>query len=135
MRPLAFGVPCGRVHGLCPPSPSAIRASCAVLRGTCRDDAQDQCDSEGGYRQDEPEDEKGIAPEDQAIRNEDVSLVRAAIGELDETDNTLVTLRDIEGLSYEEISEVLDMKLGSVKSHLHRARCRLKEMLKDRVAG
>ena len=81
----------------------------------------------------EPEDVKGVAPEDEAIRSEDVQMVRDAIAQLEESDNVLIVLRDIEGLSYDEIAEILEMKLGSVKSHLHRAGKRLKEKLEGVV--
>ncbi len=39
-------------------------------------------------------------------------------------------LRDLEGLSYGEISEILEMPLGSVKGRLHRARAELIELLR-----
>jgi len=42
----------------------------------------------------------------------------------------LVVLRDLEGLSYGEISEILEMPLGSVKGRLHRARGELIELLR-----
>ena len=41
----------------------------------------------------------------------------------------VVRLRDIEGYSYEEISEMLDIEIGTVKSRLNRARLNLKQML------
>jgi RNA polymerase sigma-70 factor (ECF subfamily) len=41
----------------------------------------------------------------------------------------VVVLRDIEGLSYEEIAQVLELELGTVRSRLHRARADLKEKL------
>ena len=43
---------------------------------------------------------------------------------------SLLVLRDLEGLSYDEISEVLEMPLGSVKGRLHRARGELIELLR-----
>jgi RNA polymerase sigma-70 factor, ECF subfamily len=44
---------------------------------------------------------------------------------------SLVVLRDLEGLSYGEISEVLEMPIGSVKGRLHRARAELIELLRN----
>jgi len=44
---------------------------------------------------------------------------------------SLLVLRDLEGLSYGEIAEVLDMPLGSVKGRLHRARSELIELLRN----
>ena len=38
-------------------------------------------------------------------------------------------LREMDGLSYEEISEILDTPVGTVRSRLHRARTQLKEEL------
>ena len=40
-----------------------------------------------------------------------------------------MVLRDIEGLSYEEIAQALGLELGTVRSRLHRARMDLKEKL------
>lgn len=47
------------------------------------------------------------------------------------TYRALVVLRDLEGLSYEEIADVLDMPLGSVKGRLHRPRAKLIELLRN----
>jgi RNA polymerase sigma-70 factor (ECF subfamily) len=57
------------------------------------------------------------------------ALVRRAIDELDEDQRVLVVLRDIEGLSYEEIMEVTELAEGTVKSRLHRAREKLAGIL------
>jgi RNA polymerase sigma-70 factor (ECF subfamily) len=40
-------------------------------------------------------------------------------------------LRDIDDLSYEEIADILDKPVGTVKSRLHYARKRLKELLEE----
>jgi RNA polymerase sigma-70 factor (ECF subfamily) len=58
-------------------------------------------------------------------------LIQKAIARLDEAQRSLVVLRDIEGLSYEEIAEVTDLPMGTVKSRIHRARERLAELVAD----
>ncbi len=52
------------------------------------------------------------------------------LGAMHPTYRSLVVLRDLEGLRYEEIAEVLEMPLGSVKGRLHRARGELIELLR-----
>jgi RNA polymerase sigma-70 factor (ECF subfamily) len=52
-----------------------------------------------------------------------------AIAELPDDRRIVVVLRDLEGLSYEEIGEALDLPAGTVRSRLHRARLDLKEKL------
>lgn len=52
-----------------------------------------------------------------------------AIRQLDEPQRAVIVLRDIEGMSYARIAEVLDVELGTVRSRLSRARNRLREIL------
>jgi len=52
-----------------------------------------------------------------------------AVEKLPSEDRLLVKLRDIDGLSYEEISQVLGKPIGSVKSGLHYARKKLRQMI------
>lgn len=58
-----------------------------------------------------------------------IELVHLAIAQLDEEQRALVVLRDVEGLSYEEIVEVTGVPEGTVKSRLHRAREKLAGIL------
>ncbi|MGH7324780.1 MAG: RNA polymerase sigma factor [Candidatus Rokuibacteriota bacterium] len=67
-------------------------------------------------------------------RREVVVALHRAIAELPEERRIVVVLRDLEGLSYEEIAEVLDVTLGTVRSRLHRARLELKEKLEKVLA-
>lgn len=57
-------------------------------------------------------------------------LIREVIDSLEDGFREVVILRDIEGLSYDEITEILNIDLGTVKSRLHRARMTLKDKLK-----
>lgn len=69
------------------------------------------------------------APPELAQARETGELVTAAIAGLpDEARETLV-LRDVEGLRYEEIAEVLGIPVGTVRSRLNRARTLLRERL------
>ena len=55
--------------------------------------------------------------------------IEQAIGKLRPEYRTAVLLRHVEGYAYEEISEIMDLPLGTVKTYLHRARGELKETL------
>lgn len=62
-------------------------------------------------------------------RAEQQAQVAAALGALDETFRIVVVLKDIEGLDYHEIAQVLSVPVGTVKSRIHRGRMQLKELL------
>lgn len=62
-------------------------------------------------------------------RHERSAAVREAIAALPEDRRIVVVLRDIDGLSYEEIAAVLGLELGTVRSRLHRARLDLRDKL------
>ncbi len=57
------------------------------------------------------------------------AALHRAIAELPDERRVVVVLRDLEGLSYEEIAEALDLPTGTVRSRLHRARLDLKDKL------
>jgi RNA polymerase sigma-70 factor (ECF subfamily) len=71
----------------------------------------------------------GPRPDAALERRELETALGRAIAELPEDRRIVVVLRDIEGLSYEEIAQVLELELGTVRSRLHRARAELKEKL------
>ena len=48
---------------------------------------------------------------------------------------TAIVLREMEGLSYEEIAELVDCPVGTVRSRIHRARSELREKLTRAMAG
>jgi len=57
------------------------------------------------------------------------SAIEQAIGELRPEYRSCIILRHIEGRSYEEIAQTLDLPLGTVKTYIHRARAELMEIL------
>ena len=72
----------------------------------------------------------GETPESVLAGREIAQAVNAAVEALSEDLRQAVTLREIEGLSYEEIAQVMNCPIGTVRSRLHRARNLLKETLK-----
>ena len=67
----------------------------------------------------------------QEIQTEIVSkIIREAVDHLSEKFKTVITLRDIQQLSYEDISEIIDVPIGTVKSRINRARLQLQVELK-----
>jgi RNA polymerase sigma-70 factor (ECF subfamily) len=66
-----------------------------------------------------------------AARGELAGRIREALNELTPEHRAVILLREVEGLSYDEISEVLNCPRGTVMSRLHYARNRLREILKD----
>ena len=86
--------------------------------------------------------EMGIEDKDFDIRYEDdtdleinteynESEINKAIQSLDVTFRTAFILRDIQELSYEEISKITEVPLGTIKSRINRARIQLQSKLKD----
>lgn len=69
-------------------------------------------------------------PESALLEKEGLLEIEQAINSLNEVNKTLIFLRDIKGLSYNEISEIMQLNIGTVKSRLNRARNLLKNMIK-----
>jgi len=61
-------------------------------------------------------------PENNLFRDELGTLIHKAISDLPEDLRTAVTLREFEGLSYDEIAEIMDCPVGTVRSRIFRAR-------------
>lgn len=68
-------------------------------------------------------------PAQRALENEKQARVRAALRELPPQWRAVIELRHFQDLSYDEIADALDMPLSDVKSHLFRARQKLKQLL------
>jgi len=68
-------------------------------------------------------------PEDRIIKEDSLRIIKEEINKLPNDFREILTLRDIEGLSYNEISDILGINLSNVKVRIHRGR----EYLKNRL--
>jgi RNA polymerase sigma-70 factor (ECF subfamily) len=79
--------------------------------------------------------DRGLSPFDLAATRETQSEVRLALAKVAPVFRTAVILRDLEGMSYEEVSEVLDVSVGTVKSRILRGRRELRKILEPAFAA
>src|ERR1700682_6435409 len=75
----------------------------------------------------------GRSPYQTALDQETHALIESALNKVSPNYRAAVVLREVEGLSYEEISEVLEVSLGTVKSRILRGRESLRKHLVDRL--
>jgi RNA polymerase sigma-70 factor (ECF subfamily) len=77
-----------------------------------------------------PPDKKTL-PDDELVESEQSQTIARAIATLPEKYRAPIVLRDIEGRSYEEIAQILELGLGTTKSRISRARGLLREKLES----
>ncbi len=70
-------------------------------------------------------------PLEEIIFNENAQILKDAINSLSDENKSIIILRDVEGLSYDEIASALDLTLGTVKSRISRARKKLQTIYLD----
>ncbi|MCS6978320.1 MAG: sigma-70 family RNA polymerase sigma factor [Gemmatales bacterium] len=68
-------------------------------------------------------------------RDEDVARVRQALMRVSEEHRMVLVLKDFEGMKYEEIAQVLEVPIGTIRSRLHRARLELRSVLERQEAS
>ncbi|MFN7699320.1 MAG: RNA polymerase sigma factor [Deltaproteobacteria bacterium] len=96
---------------------------------------------EGRGRDSEPGDDTIVSrlldenPRKAVIRRELLERVQAALAELPEYHRQVILLREIEGMSYEEMAEALEVPKGTIMSRLFHARKKMQEALKGYVDG
>ena len=73
--------------------------------------------------------DNGPSPEQWTITKDLAALVQDCLSQMPPDARQILILRDVQGFSYEELSEMLSLNLGTVKSRLHRARTALQERL------
>jgi RNA polymerase sigma-70 factor, ECF subfamily len=88
---------------------------------------------EGSMEWDLPDTHAG--PQEVLASQEFHEKLHRAIADLPEVFRTTIILRELEGLSYEEIAESLQVSVGTVKSRIARARHRLQEELQPYIGG
>lgn len=87
----------------------------------------DECRDAERY---EPADERPSAdPTSQAMSADRCRMVQQALAELHEDYRTVLILKELEGLPYESIAEIVGCPVGTVRSRIHRARMELKARL------
>lgn len=74
-----------------------------------------------------------MSPDKSILSDERASIIETAIDELPENYKTAIILRHSEEKSYEEISKILNIPLGTVKARIFRAREMLKKKLKGKI--
>ena len=82
----------------------------------------------------EPAD-RGDLPGDRLVRKESLSQIQKALAALAPDQRAVLLLRTVDGLNYQEISQVLDLNVGTVRSRLHRARMQLRDLLQNADAA
>jgi RNA polymerase sigma-70 factor (ECF subfamily) len=90
-------------------------------------------ESEGGKSLSDAVPDRGRSPYDYALDGEKRVLIEDALARINPIFSTAVALRDIEDLSYEEIAEILNVSLGTVKSRITRGREAMRRQLEGRL--
>ena len=103
----------------------------AFAIATCRNRALDVMKRAGRNTEklDEMAHFSSQTPQEQLEANEQISLVNRLMDDLPEVQRTIMLLRDIEGKTYQEIAQTLDISETQVKVYLHRARTKIKERI------
>jgi RNA polymerase sigma-70 factor (ECF subfamily) len=77
--------------------------------------------------------DSGPTPEHWALTKDLATHVQECLGKMPPQARQILILRDIQGFSYEELSDMLSLNPGTVKSRLHRARVTLQAYLAERI--
>jgi RNA polymerase sigma-70 factor, ECF subfamily len=78
---------------------------------------------------------KEASPDELAERNENVRQLRVALSQIAPEHRAVLVMRDIDGMDYQQIADVLGLPLNTLKSRLFRARAELRERLVNQGAS
>ena len=102
---------------------------CTVTANTCLDSLRKKRVVTAPMPEDDISSGVVDSAEETAVANAHIQEVLAALGKLPEDHRMALVLREMQGLSYEELAEVLSINIGTVKSRISRARAGLKKLL------
>lgn len=78
--------------------------------------------------------DRGEGPGHRMEQQENIRQVHTALEKLSEEHRDVLVLRELEGMDYDRIADVLELPVGTVRSRLHRARSHLKDCLEAMIA-
>lgn len=87
------------------------------------------CTEQNRMLRDQSQRDPSERPDDSLLREERVAQIRQALNSLSSEHRTILVLREMENCDYDEISTLLNVPIGTVRSRLHRARLELRERL------
>jgi RNA polymerase sigma-70 factor (ECF subfamily) len=90
-------------------------------------------EGEGGKNFGDTVPDRGRSPYDYALDGEKRVMIEDALAQINPMFRSAVVLRDVEDLSYEEIADILDISLGTVKSRITRGREAMRRQLEGRL--
>jgi RNA polymerase sigma-70 factor, ECF subfamily len=109
-----------------------------IVRNTCYTWLHENRPLQGAVEFEEnlfPPNSRAPNPEEVVLQNDSGTLVRKALEKLPTNFREVLVLRELDGMSYKEISEITGMAAGTVMSSLSRARGRFRQALKDLMNG
>jgi RNA polymerase sigma-70 factor, ECF subfamily len=92
-------------------------------------------EGEGGRNFGDTVPDRGRSPYDYALNGEKRVMIEDALARINPAFRAAVVLRDVEDLSYEEIADILEVSLGTVKSRITRGREAMRRQLEGRLEG
>jgi RNA polymerase sigma-70 factor, ECF subfamily len=101
----------------------------SLVTNTCRDLGERQRRRRHQPLEAVPETASAPGPHDLACQREQRAQLAREMGGLSHDQRHVMVMKDVLALSYEEIAEVLDMPVGTVKCHAHRGRARMRRAL------
>jgi RNA polymerase sigma-70 factor, ECF subfamily len=109
----------------------------SLVANTCRDlgERQRRRRHQPLDQSDHAEPTREAGPVDLALQREQRRALALQMAHLSDDQRRVIVMKDVLSLSYEEIAEVLEMPVGTVKCHAHRGRSRMRRVIGDVAPG